>query len=188
MELTTARLLLRDFRAEDWRAVLAYQSDPLYLRYYPWTERTPDDARAFVGMFLAHQQAPLRTKYQLAVVLKDSGQLIGNCGVRADSPESHEGDLGYEIAPAHWGHGYATEAARAMLAFGFTHLGLHRIWASVLAANSGSAHVLEKLGMQREGRLRDKEWFKGRYWDTLIYAVLEPEWRTRDSHKEESHR
>jgi RimJ/RimL family protein N-acetyltransferase len=64
-----------------------------------------------------------------------------------------------------------------MIEFGFNGLGLHRIWAECVAENQASARVLEKLGMQREGRLREKRWMKGRWWDTLIYAILEPAWR-----------
>ena len=179
MELMTQRLRLREFREHDWLAVLAYQSDPLYLRYYEWTERTPEAVRAFIGMFLKHQRTQPRTRFQLAAILRATGELIGNCGVRLTAPGSHEADLGYELSPAHWGHGYATEAARAMLNFAFTQLGVHRVWAEAVVDNTGSTHVLAKLGMQLEGRLRDKEFFKDRYWDTVIYAILEQEWRAR---------
>ncbi|MCC7358486.1 MAG: GNAT family N-acetyltransferase [Anaerolineales bacterium] len=172
MELLTARLRLREFVAEDWRAVLAYQQEPLYLRYYAWTERTPEAVQAFVGWFLAQQAATPRDKYQFAVTLKDTGELIGNCGVRRTAPGALEADLGYELAPAYWGKGYATEAARAVLAFGFAALGAHRLEAQCVADNIASARVLEKIGMRLEGRLRDKEYFKGCWWDRLIYAAL----------------
>ena len=62
------------------------------------------------------------------------------------------------------------------MVFGFGELKLHRLWATCLADNTASARVLEKLGMQLEGRLRENEWFKGRWWDTLHYAILEQEW------------
>lgn len=177
MQITTERLLLREFVAEDWPAVLAYQRKPEYLRYYPWVERTPAESQTFVRMFLAQQQVTPRRKFQLAVVLRDADQLIGNCGVRVENAAARQGSLGYELDPAYWGHGYATEAARAMLAFGFRELGLHRVWAECLAENRGSARVLEKLGLRREARLRDHEWFKDRWWDALIYGILEHEWR-----------
>ena len=96
-----------------------------------------------------------RTKYQLAVTLKSTDQLIGNCGVRLAEEGSQVGDIGYELSPGHWGRGYATEAARAIMAFGFETLHLHRIWAECIAENTRSARVLEKLGMQLEGRLRE---------------------------------
>jgi ribosomal-protein-alanine N-acetyltransferase len=177
MQLMTERLALREFVAEDWPAVLAYQSDPLYLRYYEWEGRTPEAAREFVQMFLDQQAARPRTKFQLAVTLRASGELIGNCGIRMRAAGAHEADIGYELAPAHWGRGYATEAARAMVAFGFTELKVHRTWSWCVADNVGSANVLRKLGMRLEGRLRDNEHYKGRYWDTLMFGMLEDEWR-----------
>lgn len=177
MQIVTERLLMRDFTADDWPAVLGYQRHPLYLRYNPWTERTPAEAQTFVGWFLAQQQENPRTKFQLALVLASSGQLIGNCGIRRSAPGSHEADIGYELDPAYWGQGYASEAARAIVQFGFGELGLHRVSADCVADNTPSAHVLEKLGMRLEGRLPHKQYFKGRWWDTLLYAMLEDEWR-----------
>ena len=176
MKLETERLILRDFVKDDWHEVLAYQSDPLYLRYNDWTERTPEAVQDFVGWFLNQQQQEPRIKFQLAIVLKSRGQLIGNCGVRKNKSDALEADIGYELNPKYWNHGYATEAASAIVDFGFNNLGVHRIWADCIAENVGSAHVLEKLGMKREGWLRENKYFKGRWWDTLIYAVLAEEW------------
>ena len=179
MILTTERLVLREFRATDWPAMLAYQSDPRYLRYYEWTERTPEDVRAFIQRFLDQQQETPRIKFQLAITLKGSDELIGNCGVRMASAGAREADIGYELAPQYWGQGFATEAARAIVQFGFTQLRPHRISAWCIAENAGSVRVLEKLGMRQEGRLREKEYFKGRWWDTLLFAVLDYEWGER---------
>ena len=97
------------------------------------------------------------------------------------SADAHEADIGYELDPPYWGHGYATEAARAIVRFGFTRLRLHRIWSWCIADNVGSARVLEKVGMRREGRLRENAYFKGRWWDTLLYGMLEDEWRASES-------
>ncbi len=178
MILTTPRLLLREFRESDWQAVLEYQRDPLYLRYNPWTHRTEADARNSVRMFIAWQAEQPRTKFQFAIILKEQARLIGNCGIRMRGLDAHEADIGYELDSRYWGQGYATEAARALLAFGFGELRLHRIWAYCIAENVASARVLQKIGMQREGRLREKEWMKSRWWDTLVYAILDHEWQT----------
>jgi RimJ/RimL family protein N-acetyltransferase len=181
MQLTTDRLILRDFVESDWPAVLAYQSDPRYLRYYAWTGRTTEEVQAFIQMFLDNQRQQPRTKFQLAVVLKGTGQLIGNCGLRLKAVDAFEADIGYELAPEHWGNGYATEAARAMVHLGFTYHRLHRISSWCVADNVGSARVLEKLGMKLEGRLRENEFYKGRWWDTLLYAILESEWQAQQN-------
>ena len=180
MQITTARLVLRDFVADDWPAVLAYQSDSRYLRYNPWTERTETDARQFVQRFIDQQTQDPRRKFQLVITLPESGQLIGNAGVRRKLDNDWEADIGYELDPNHWGHGYATEAARAMVAFGFGELGLHRISAECRPENIASAHVMEKIGMQREGHLRATHYFKNRWWDTLVYGILEEEWKAQN--------
>lgn len=177
MILTTDRLLLREFRESDWQAILAYQSDPLYLRYNPWSHRTEQDAHQFVQRFIFWSKEQPRKKFQFAIELKSERRLIGNCGIRTSNIHSWEADIGYELDHHYWGKGYATEAARALLAFGFEELHLHRIWAHCVLENTGSAHVLEKIGMVGEGHLRDSEWMKNRWWDTLQYAILEHEWR-----------
>jgi ribosomal-protein-alanine N-acetyltransferase len=162
MKLETERLILRDYVKDDWQRVLEYQSDPLYLRYYEWTERTPEAAQEFVGWFLDHQ--------------KQEPRIIGGCGIRMDKASALQADIGYELDPKHWNHGYATEAAHVIVDFGFSSFELHRVWSWCVADNVGSAHVLEKLGMRLEGHLRENEYYRGRWWDTLMYATLEDEW------------
>ena len=100
-----------------------------------------------------------------------------------DAPNAFQADIGYELDPKHWNHGYAIEAAHAMVDFGFSHFGLHRVWSWCVADNVGSAHVLEKLGMRLEGRLRENEYYKERWWDTLMYAILADEW---EAHKHDN--
>ena len=163
----------------DWREVLNYQSEAQYLKYSPWTYRTAEEVQDFVRGFIECQCEQPRTNCQLAITLRVDGQLIGSCGIRLESTDSRQANIGYEIAPGYWGEGYATEAARAMVAFGFGELHLHRIWARCVAENVASYRVLEKVGMRREWRLREQEWTKGQGWDTLVYGILDHEWRSR---------
>jgi [ribosomal protein S5]-alanine N-acetyltransferase len=179
MFLPTRRLLLREFKENDWQAVLAYQSDPLYLRYTPWYHRTELDVRSFVHMFMDWGEEQPRYKFQFAITLPPDGRLIGNCGIRMPSPHAWEAEIGYELDSHYWGNGYATEAALALLAFGFRDLKLHRIYAYCVAENTASARVLERIGMTSEGRQRETEWMKDRWWDRLSYAILEREWWAR---------
>ena len=177
MRLTTARLVLREFLITDWPDVLAYQRDPRYLQFYPWTDRTEADVREFVQMFLAQQEEQPRRKFQLAVTLQDSGRLIGSCGIRRNMENDWEADIGYELAPEYWGQGYATEAALAIVEFGFRELNLHRVSSWCIADNAASARVLGRVGLRLEGRLPENEYFKGRWWSTLLYGLLESEWK-----------
>ena len=179
MELTTKRLVLREFAEDDANSVLEYHSIPEFSRYYPWTDRTIDDEIEFVGMFIGWQQEQPRTKFQLAAVLKESGELIGSCGLRMERSDSTEGEIGYGMSPTYWGKGYATEAASEMVRLGFEEFGLHRISAQCIADNVASVRVLEKVGLLEEGRRREAEWMKGRWWDTLVFGILEKEWRAR---------
>lgn len=176
MQILTERLVLREFGPDDWPAVLEYQQDPRYLEFYPWVIRTESDAKEFVQWFLDEQAESPRRKFQLAVVLRESGTLIGNCGIRRKPDNEWEADIGYEIAPDHWRRGYATEGAAALVQHGFSEMGLHRISSWCIADNTASARVLEKLGLREEGRLRENEFFKGRWWDTLVFGLLKDEW------------
>jgi [ribosomal protein S5]-alanine N-acetyltransferase len=178
MNLETNRLLLREFEEDDWERVLAYQSDPLYLRYYHWSDRSAEDVKAFVQMFLDAQKERPRTAFQLAVTLQSNGKLIGNCGVRVNNPQLREANIGYELDSQYWRQGYATEAAQVVLRFGFQELGMHRIWATTLAVNKGSVKVLAKLGMRQEARELEKEYIKGQWFDSLTFAILDWEWHS----------
>ena len=177
MQIATQRLVLRDFTADDWPYVLAYQRDPRYLRYYPWAARAEADVRDFVQGFIDQQSEEPRRKFQLAITLPNQRGVIGNCGLRRKAQNDWEGDIGFELSPEFWGNGYATEAARAMIDFGFRQLALHRISSWCIADNAASARVLERVGMRLEGRLRENEHFKDRWWDTLLYGLLRPEWK-----------
>lgn len=180
MILRTERLILREFVQEDWRAVYTYQNDPRYLEYYEWEHRSEQDVKAFVQRFLDQQEVVPRTKFQLAIVQPNSNKLIGNVGIRKRDAKSLHGELGYELDPREWHNGYALEAAQAMLKFAFEEWQVHRVSARVIANNHTSVRVLEKLGLRQEGHLREQEFFKGRYWDTLVYGMLEDEWRWKN--------
>ena len=178
VHIVTNRLVLREFTEDDWAAVLAYQNDQRYLRFYPWNHRSGADVRSLVQTFLGQQREEPRGRFQLIMALKETEELIGNCGMRRKPYNHWEGDIGYELAPEFWGNGYATEAALAMVEFGFRELKLHRVSSWCIANNRASARVLEKAGLRLEGRLRENECFKGRWWDTLLYGVLENDWRS----------
>jgi len=112
-----------------------------------------------------------------SVTLRATGETVGFVGfVPRDHPWGQELELGWLIRRQFWGNGYATEAAREMLRLGFEQLDLHRIAGRLEARNSASAAVLERLGMQLEGHLRENEWVKGEWQSELVYAMLATEW------------
>jgi RimJ/RimL family protein N-acetyltransferase len=185
MNLETQRLILRDFVMADTADLAACRQDQRYWRYYEVEDDIAGQAQEHVSMFVRWQSDLPRTHYQLAVVLKETGRLIGSSGIRQRPQVQYgvsspgEADVGYELDPAQWGRGYATEAVLALLAFGFGRLGLHRVWAFCLAENTASWRVMERLGMRREGVLQSNVWMRARWWDTAVYALLAEEWRSK---------
>jgi ribosomal-protein-alanine N-acetyltransferase len=114
----------------------------------------------------------------LAVTLREGGALIGAIALRFE-PAHQRAEMGYWIAVPHWNQGYCTEAARAMLRYGFEERALHRIGATHLGSNPASGRVMQKIGMTYEGRLRDyvKKW--GRFEDLVHYGLLRDAWEGR---------
>jgi RimJ/RimL family protein N-acetyltransferase len=176
----TSRLLLRPLdAATDVEAVHAYQSRPGVCRYIPYEPRT--------GEQIAERLAdPERTRstldeegqaLSLAVVVRETGTLVGDVILFWRSAEHRSGEIGYVFNPDHHGNGYATETCGALLALAFDGLGLHRVVARVDERNEPSAAVLRRLGMRREARLVENEWFKGEWTNELDFAILAREWR-----------
>ena len=176
VRLTTERLFLRDFEPSDWPAFHEVESRPEVAEYQSFEPRTVAESRAYIAGACDEARSDSRGTYDLAVILAAEDRLIGRCGLGIPDPELSEGMLWYTMHPSYWGQGYATEAARAMVDFGFRELRLHRIWADCDPANAGSVRVLEKLEMRREGHLLENAWIKGAWVDSLIYAILDREW------------
>lgn len=175
LELRSDRLVLREFRENDRAAVHEYASDLEVVRYMPFGPNTDEQTAEFIQRSMANREEDPRRSFELAVTLAGDGRLIGGCGIRASSPQHSSGDMGYCLRRDAWGRGYATEAGRLLVDFGFDTLGLHRIWATCDVDNAASARVLEKLGMKREGEMREDSWVRGRWRSSCLYAVLENE-------------
>jgi RimJ/RimL family protein N-acetyltransferase len=180
LTLQTARLILRDFREEDWRDVHEYGSDLEVVKYMLFGPNTEEDTKAFIHRVLGNQKEKPRIAYNFALVNKQENKLIGACAVTIKSTDNREGEIGYILNRRYWNRGYMTEAARKVVDFGFQQLGLHRVIATCDPANTGSYRVMEKVGMQKEGYLREHKLFKGVWRDFLLYAILENEWVNRN--------
>ena len=181
--IQTKRLTLRDFEKEDWRQVQNYASDPEVVRYMGFGPNTKEESRNFVEKALAQQEENPRKNFSLAIVLKTKDTLLGGCGIYVTNPDIREGYIGYVLNRNFWRHGYATETAKGLLQFGFNQLKLHRIFATCDAENLASAHVLEKIGMQGEAHFRENCSVKGRWRDSLLFAILDHEWSEMTRHK-----
>jgi len=146
--LSTPRLTLRPFADEDAEDLFALNADPDVVRH------TGDSAYPSIGavrtFIRAYDQYEKYRMGRLAVVSRSGGAFLGWCGLKFH-PDDGLVDLGFRFHRRHWGFGYATEAARACLHYGFTVLKVDRITGRALAANTASIRVLEKIGMEHAG-------------------------------------
>ncbi len=171
---STPRLTLRALTPEDVPAVARMAgrreiADTTISIPHPYSE---EQARDWIGR-LAESAGSGK---ELVFGVVRGSALVGVAGLRDVSREHAQAELGYWIAVEHWGQGYATEAAEALVRFGFEELGLNRIFAHHMARNPASGRVLEKIGMKPEGVLRQrvKKW--GVFEDVLILALLREDW------------
>jgi len=174
--LHTARLRLRPFTDADAEALFGLQSNAEVLRYWdspPWTER----ARADRFIAVCREMEQEGTGARLAVDLASDGAFIGWCTLARWNPDHRSASMGYCLEQAAWGHGYAAEAARAVLQWAFDTLDLNRVQAEADTRNAASARVLEKLGFVREGTLREDCVVNGDVSDSWVYGLLRREWR-----------
>ncbi len=137
---------------------------------HPYTDK---DARSFIAM------ASAPDKVWLAITLGDDGRQMGGIGLRLDDEHQHA-ELGYWLGVAYWGQGYATEAAREIVRYGFEELKLNRIFASHFGHNPASGRILRKLGMRYEGCQRQHLWKWNRFVDSELYGLLRHEWEDRE--------
>jgi ribosomal-protein-alanine N-acetyltransferase len=178
-EIKTARLLLRPLETGDLpeMAHLAGAREIAATTVRIPHPNTPADAENFLA--LATEEFREGSSCVFAICVAPGRQLCGAIGLQI-APAHRHAELGYWIGVPYWGRGYATEAARAVVAFGFETLGLHRIYAHHFAGNDPSGRVLLKIGMKYEGKFREhvRKW--DRFIDVENYGVLESEFRSEE--------
>ena len=180
--LETARLVLRPFSPGDLEELYAFHSLPEVARFLYWEPRDLGQVREALDAKL--RQTVLEDEGQglaLAVVLRETGVVIGEVSLLWLSRRHRQGEIGFVFHPGYQGRGLATEAAEVMLGLGFEGLGLHRVIGRCDALNLPSARLMERLGMRRGAHFIHNEIFKGSWGDELVYAMLEDEWRARVS-------
>lgn len=174
--LLTPRLRLREVRPEDWRSFAELFAEADVVRF---TEFEPFDAaraQSIVAWAMSHQGAHPRATY--ALVAEVDGDAAGLLTLIVRNLQDRCGEVGFMLGRPFWGRGYAGEAAARLLAFGFDELRLHRIVGECDPENLASSRLMERLGMRREGWMRDARWEKGAWRDRIGYAILEAEFRS----------
>lgn len=169
-ELETERLILRRMRVGDEDDMYAYARRSEVTRYLLWSPHPDIFYTRDYLRYLATRYAT-GSFYDWAIVLKSSGRMIGTCGFTTFDCPHDAAEIGYVLNPDYRGQGIAPEAVRAVLAFGFERLALHRIEARFMEGNEASLRVMEKVGMHFEGYRREAMLVKGTY-RTIGYSSI----------------
>jgi ribosomal-protein-alanine N-acetyltransferase len=173
MELSTARLLLRELSLADLEAIHHLHSLPEVDEFN--TLGIPDSlatTKHLVADWLTQLHTTPRTSYVLVAQRASSQEFVGLIALNLGKANFRNAEVWYKFLPAHWGQGLTTEALTALLTFGFDHLHLHRIEAGCAIENIASMRVLEKVGMTREGRKRQVLPIRGAWVDNYFFAIL----------------
>ncbi|MCH7321458.1 GNAT family N-acetyltransferase [Solibacillus sp. MA9] len=175
MELSNERLVLREIIESDWIDVHKYASQEIVCQYQPWGPNTEQESIDFVNQVIRDSRQVPRKRFVFAIIY--DGNMIGAGEFNIRNVTNKAGEIAYIVNPIYWGKGIATEVATLLIDFGFDILNLHRIYATCDPRNIGSSKVLEKVGMIKEGKIREDLLIKNGWRDSLLYSVLEYEWR-----------
>jgi len=173
--LITNRLRLRQIQSTDAEAFFAVKSDlEVTSSYGQEPHQSLNDTRAWIQRLRASYDK--RDSIFWCINLKGEDSVIGSCCFWNFCPGFHCAEIGYELHRAYWRRGIMAEAVSAILTYGFTELGLHRIEANPLARNTASRSLLLKLGFTYEGDLRQRVFFRGHFEDQHYFGLLKDEW------------
>jgi ribosomal-protein-alanine N-acetyltransferase len=178
ISLSTSRLCLNPVNLGDLPHIHELHSLPETDRYNTLgIPESVEQTSKILREWIAAAGAELNPTYTFSIRSKDSGAFIGLFALKCGNPKFRIGEVWYKLHVNHWRQGYATEALREILGFGFEKLKLHRIEAGCAVANAGSIRVLEKAGMRREGGKRKVLPLKEGWSDNFEYAILDEDWK-----------
>lgn len=167
--LNTERLILREFEGSDFDDVHLYASCEEVTKFVKWGPNSAVETRVFLENQLSRQNDPDRKDWEFAVVLKETGKVIGGCKLKV--VEKNIGLLGYFLQKDLWGNGYGSEIAKVMMEWAFKEQGIEEMRATCDSRNTASRRILEKCGMKLV-ELRPYDLFiKGSWRDTLVFST-----------------
>lgn len=178
--LETERLILRDYREDDFEEYYRLKSDPKTMYYLQDIQLfSKKQAYEDFHMVMEDMEKTDRKFYFFHMELKDSYEQVGSIGytVEDDIPIGKMVHAGYFTYPKFWGKGYTTEALKRVLQFAFAENNVFRVSTGCLAENTGSERVMQKSGMIKEAEHIDYEWHDGKIKTRLEYRLLRREWK-----------
>jgi RimJ/RimL family protein N-acetyltransferase len=175
--LETPRLLIRPFTMRDLETLHAYRNDHEVARYTGWRGYDEEALIRFIMEMNRATPDKVGDWFQWAVEVKATGTHIGDVGIHRQEDEPQEAEIAYAFARSAHGHGYATEAVKALVSYLFSTLRLHRITALIYADNLRSIALVERLSFRKEAHFHKSAWRGGQWVDDVMFAVLEEEWK-----------
>jgi [ribosomal protein S5]-alanine N-acetyltransferase len=173
MELFTPHLTLREFRESDLDDMCIYMTDPETQRYEHTPPLTREEIQLRIQKSIEAQPVNPRTRFDMALTCSPEDRVIGHVSLSLIDLRIREWEIGWAVNRQYWCQGYASEAALALLHLAFTQMNAHRVIAFCHVNNAASVRVMEKIGMQFEGRLREVRWLNERWYNENVYAILE---------------
>ncbi len=175
IELETPRLLLRKARLADAKDIFEYSQNPKVAQYVLWdAHRSVQESKNYIRYLIRQTRQGRPSSY--VIEHKHHRKVIGTIGFMWIQPEYASGEVGYSLSEAYWNQGYMTEALAAIIKYGFVHLGLNRIEGQHDVRNRASGSVMKRVGMKKEGTMRNRMVNKGEFIDLDIYAILRKDW------------
>jgi [ribosomal protein S5]-alanine N-acetyltransferase len=176
--LETPRLVLREIQPADADALFTTFSDEQVMAFYGHLpHRTVDDSRALIRQLQEWYARREGIRWGITCRQDDGDEVIGSCGFYSFDEGHHRAETGYELRRACWRQGIMREALGAILTFAFDSLALNRVEAVVDDVNEPSKALLRTLGFTHEGTLRQRFYFRDRYWDEHYFGLVCGEWR-----------
>jgi len=179
LQLHTQRLHLRRPRPEDAEAISAYRGLSEVAKYQSWETFGVADATQLIVDQLSVMPCARGSWLQLMIILAESGQLIGDCGIHFTSHAEQQVELGITLDPRHQHRGLACEALEGVLSYVFDRLKMQRVSATTDVENKAAQKLFERLGFRREGHFVENLWFKGAWGSEYLFAMLQREWQVR---------
>lgn len=176
---SSTRLALRELTIEDVDMVLAVYGSPEATEHLSFEPRTRDQVAQIVTRSIAAATADPRSEYALAVVKRDTDDVIGFGRLAMDPHQQRAATFGFALRPDAWGVGHGLETVRLLLGLGFETLALHRMWGARSPLNEASAKTMAAAGMVEEGTIRGHILKAGQWRDSVVHAMLADEWATR---------